>query len=74
MLVECAAPAGAEPEPTRFQLGARSVEVEEVLDRWLARDHRYFKLRGKDAAIYLIRHDVPSGHWELTQFLSTTAH
>jgi hypothetical protein len=36
-----------------------------VLDRWLAPDHRYFKLRGSDRAEYNLRHDVASGVWEL---------
>ena len=40
----------------------------EVLDRWLAPDHRYFKLRGDDGDVYIIRHDVHAGLWELTMF------
>jgi hypothetical protein len=42
--------------------------VVEILDRWLAPDHRYFKVRGDDGAIYIIRHDVAGGYWELTMF------
>ena len=34
----------------------------------LGPDHRYFKLRGNDGDIYLVRHDVTSGLWELTLF------
>ena len=39
--------------------------MEEVIDRWLAPDHRYFKFRGEDEATYLIRHDVEEDFWEL---------
>jgi hypothetical protein len=39
----------------------------EVLDRWLAPDHRYFKLRAPDG-IYIVRHDVTTQDWELTLF------
>jgi hypothetical protein len=40
----------------------------EVVDAWLAPEHRYFKLKGSDAATYLVRHDEGSGTWELTMF------
>jgi hypothetical protein len=39
-----------------------------VLDRWLAPDHRYFKLRTEDGDLHILRHDVTSGRWELTVF------
>jgi hypothetical protein len=66
--VECYAGYRGEETPRRFYLGPRRVEVVEVLDRWLAPDHRYFKLKGDDGAIYIVRHDVSSGRWELTMF------
>jgi hypothetical protein len=34
----------------------------------LSPDHRYFKVRGNDGGIYIIRHDVASGAWELRLF------
>ena len=42
------------------------VEVDEVVDRWLAPDHRYFKVRGDDGGVYVLRHDAVSGRWEMT--------
>ena len=66
--VECYAGYRGEETPRRFELGDRSVLVEKVLDQWLAPDHRYFKVQGDDGAIYIIRHDVESWHWELTFF------
>ncbi|MEW6487258.1 MAG: hypothetical protein AB1578_05000 [Thermodesulfobacteriota bacterium] len=66
--VECYAGYRGEETPRRFHLGAREVVVEEVLDRWLAPDYRYFKVRGDDGARYILRHDVASGRWALTLF------
>lgn len=37
------------------------------MDRWLAPDHRYFKVRGGDAT-YILRHDVTADAWELVLF------
>ena len=48
-------------------------EVAEVLDAWLAPDHRYFKVRGNNGACYILRNDVVTGRWELTMFDRTGA-
>ena len=66
--VECYAGHRGEQTPRRFHLGERAVEVAEVLDQWLAPDHRYFKVRGGEGATYLLRHDVVSGRWELIMY------
>jgi hypothetical protein len=58
----------AETEPRRLHIGAREVVVTEIIDRWLDPRHRYFELRGDDAAIYLIRQDTLRDRWELTLF------
>ncbi len=68
--VECYAGHRGEETPRRFHLGSRAVAVAEVLDRWLAPSHRYFKLRGDDGALYILRHDPESGRWELSLFES----
>jgi hypothetical protein len=66
--VECHAGYRADETPVRFYLGARRVEVAEVLDRWLAPDHRYFKVLGDDGDTYILRHDTGADRWELTLF------
>ena len=71
--VECYAGHRGEQTPRRLAFGARTVEVAEVVDAWLAPDHRYFKVRGDDGATYIVRHDVGSGRWELTLFDRTGA-
>ena len=66
--VECYAGQRGEEEPRRFWLGTTPVDVAEVLDRWLAPDHRYFKVRGNDGGTYILRHDAVGDLWELTMF------
>jgi len=66
--VECHAGYRGEETPRRFTLSGRTVEVTDVLDRWLAPDHRYFRVRGDDGDVYVLRHDIDSGEWELTAF------
>jgi len=66
--VDCYAGYRGEETPRRVRLGSRTIEVVEVLDRWLAPDHRYFKLRCDDGGEYILRHDVPSGRWKMTLY------
>lgn len=66
--VECYAGYRGEETPTRFYLGKRCVQVIDVLDRWLDPAHRYFKLRGDDKGIYILRHSTGEDSWELTLF------
>lgn len=44
----------------------RKIAVKEIIDRWLAPDHRYFKIIGDDDAVYIIRQDFETFNWELT--------
>ena len=66
--VECSLDQRSEGAPRAFFVGDRRIEVVEVLDCWPGRDHRYFKVRGNDGGLYILRHDVPSGEWEITLF------
>jgi hypothetical protein len=68
--VECYAGYRGEETPRRFYLGTRAVEVAEVVDRWIAPDHRYFKVRGSDGGVYILRET--SGRWDLTLYDSDT--
>jgi len=67
--VVCYAGYRGEEEPRRFTVVGREVEVTEILDRWLDPHHRYFKVRGSDEGIYMLRHHVDAGEWELSVFL-----
>ncbi len=66
--VECYAGSRGEETPRQLLMGETPIEVVEVLDRWLAPDHRYFKCLGDDGATYIVRNDVQAGTWELTQY------
>jgi hypothetical protein len=64
--VECYAGYRGEETPRSIRFQSRKIEIKKILDRWLDPDHRYFKIRGDDEAIYIIRHDMNSWIWELT--------
>lgn len=66
--VECYAGYRGEQTPQQFFIGEQKVAVVEIEDRWLAPDHRYFKVRGDDGGVYILRHGVAANEWELTMF------
>lgn len=64
--VKCYEGYRGEETPRALRIGSNRIGVKKVLDRWLAPDHRYFKLLGDDDSVYLIRHDIETLRWELT--------
>ena len=66
--VECHAGYRGEETPRRFRLGDGQVDIAEVVDRWLAPDHRYFKVRDAQGDLYILRNDVAANRWEVTLF------
>ncbi len=66
--VECYAGHRGEETPRRVRFDDREVELVELVDCWLAPDHRYFKMKGADGATYILRHDVPGSRWQLTLY------
>lgn len=66
--VECYSGHRGEESPRALIIDERRVEVVKILDRWLAPDHRYFKVRGSDGDLYIVRHDAAAEAWELTMF------
>lgn len=63
--VECYAGYRGEEEPRAFTMGERRYAVNEILDRWIAPEHRYFKVQADDGRTLVLRHDTASGEWEL---------
>lgn len=64
--VECHAGHRGEEEPRAFTLGERRFAVVGIVDRWLAPEHRYFKVEVEDGRRFVLRHDETSQEWELT--------
>jgi hypothetical protein len=54
--------------PRRLHLGGREVEIIESDDQWHGADYRYFKVKGDDGNVYILRFDEPRSEWELTMF------
>lgn len=67
IIVECYSGYRGEETPRAFTLGDQRIVVDEVLDQWLAPDHRYFKVRSA-SHVYILRHDAQAEAWELTMF------
>ncbi len=71
--VDCHAGYRAEETPRRLVMGNCTTTVAVVHDRWLAPDHRYFKVSGEDGGLYIIRHDPRRDVWELTGYWANAA-
>jgi hypothetical protein len=56
--------------PQRFWLDGREVKVVDNLDQWQGADYRYFKLKGEDGNLYILRLDEGRLEWELILFQS----
>ena len=72
--VACYAGYRGEETPRCIWLGDRKIEVKEIQDRWLAPNHRYFKIIGDDNAVYILRHDSKSWDWDLTFYKHAEHH
>lgn len=67
--VGCHAGYRGEETPRWLEIGGRRLEVDDVVDRGLGPDHRYFKVRAGGApGEYIPRHDQERDCWELTSF------
>ena len=65
--VECHAER-ANDGPSRFVLGEHTIEVDDLLDRWYGNDADYFRVRGRDGHLYVLKHLREPDHWELSSF------
>jgi hypothetical protein len=55
-------------KPRRIRLNGRAVEVIETIDRWPGGDYCYFKVKGDDGNLYILRLNEARHDWELTMF------
>jgi len=63
--VECHAGYRGEEEPRAFTLGETRLAIVAILDRWMAPEHRYFKVKAEDGRSFVLRHNTASSDWEL---------
>jgi hypothetical protein len=54
--------------PRRLRLDGREIEVIDNLDQWHGAYDRYFKVRGNDGNLYILRFDEVRTVWELIMF------
>jgi hypothetical protein len=66
MEVECFAGDDGEQAPSVFYVGTKRHEVKQVLDRWSASDHRYFRCLSDDGRVYVLGCDDETGEWEIS--------
>jgi hypothetical protein len=65
----CADHLGVE-RPVRFRFDTREVEIVQNIDQWYGPDYCYFKIKGDDGNLYILRFDEARAEWELTMFQS----
>ena len=58
MRVESYSGRRADERPIRFWIDDHSYFVEEVVDQWYGPDAMFFKVRGDDGNLYILRHVV----------------
>lgn len=68
--VECHAGYRGEETPRRFQVEGRTIEVVEILVRWTEPDARFFRVRGDDNRVYVLRRDKRAERWEAPEIAS----
>lgn len=68
--VECYAGYKASERPLCFYIGSRRIEVVEVEDRWYGPDSSWFRVRGDDRSVYVLRcrEDDQQESWTLESF------
>lgn len=71
--VETYAGYGGVEMPRRIHFDEREIAVAENIDQWHGPDYRYFKVKGADGNLYILRLDETRAEWDLTLFQSARA-
>jgi len=48
---------------SRIRFDSRQIEIAENIDQWHGPDYRYFKVRGSDGNLYMLRHNELRADW-----------
>jgi hypothetical protein len=70
LIMQCHSGRKADERPLRFWPGGRRYQVEAVLDQWYDPEHIFYKVRGNDGNLCILRQQmsIPDGQWELVSF------
>ena len=71
LLVETYLDGGVE-KLRRIRFDAGRIEITDNIDQWHGADYRYFKVRGSDGNLYMVRYDEIRAAWELTMTVPAT--
>ena len=52
----------------RVRFDSRQIDITENVDQWHGVDYRYFKVRGSDGNLYILRHNEIRADWELKMY------
>ncbi len=52
----------------RVRFDGREISVADNIDQWHGAGYDYFKVRGDDGNLYILRHSKTSPYWELTMY------
>ena len=52
----------------RVRFDSRQIDITENIDQWHGVDYRYFKVRGSDGNLYILRHNEIRADWELKMY------
>ena len=55
----------------RIRFDSRQIKITDNIDQWHGADYRYFKVRGSDGNLYMLRHNETRAEWELTMYERT---
>jgi hypothetical protein len=55
-------------EPHRLIFANRTVQILEIIDRWLSPDQYHYKVKAEDGCVYMLCHDLNTQLWEVTMF------
>jgi hypothetical protein len=67
--VECHAGYRGEETPRRLHLEGRTIEVVEIIERRTEPEARFFRVRGDDGRVYILRSDHSTGWWKIPEVM-----
>ncbi len=70
MRVECYAGYRGDERPVAFWADTERIAIEAVLETWMTEDGTYFRVRGADQSVTVLRRNDRHGCWERIDYQS----